>query len=217
MADASELKTYYAQRASEYEEVYRKPERQADLATLKERLRALLAGHDVLEVACGTGYWTAEFAPSASSVVAADVNEEVLQLARAKQYAPDRVRFVHADAYALGNVDGIFTAGFAGFWLSHVLKTDRSRFLDAFHTRLHPGGLVVMMDNMFVEGSNHPITRTDDAGNTYQQRRLRNGTGFEVLKNFPDQHELRAMLGRRAVDVRFEQLQYYWLLAYNIA
>ena len=49
------LLDYYARRAEEYEQIYQKPERQAKLALLKACLVKLLAGRDVLEVACGTG------------------------------------------------------------------------------------------------------------------------------------------------------------------
>ena len=50
-----DLRTYYGKRASEYEKIYDKPERQAELAWLRERIPRLFAGRDVLEIACGTG------------------------------------------------------------------------------------------------------------------------------------------------------------------
>ena len=51
---------YYAQRAAEYERVFDKPHRQADIATLKAWLRDQFAGRRVLEVATGTGFWLPE-------------------------------------------------------------------------------------------------------------------------------------------------------------
>ena len=45
---------YYQQRAPEYDEVYAKPERQADLAELRRLLPPLVAGRRVLEIAAGT-------------------------------------------------------------------------------------------------------------------------------------------------------------------
>jgi hypothetical protein len=38
------METYYAKRAAEYEKIYHKPERQADLARLRDDLPALFAG-----------------------------------------------------------------------------------------------------------------------------------------------------------------------------
>jgi len=47
----------------------------------------------VLEAACGTGYWTAVAAEAVTHVTAFDVNESVLELARAKGLDPRRVEF----------------------------------------------------------------------------------------------------------------------------
>ncbi len=86
-----ELQQYYSRRASEYEEIYQKPERQQDLAKLKILLADLLRGHRVLELACGTGYWTEVIAVTAQSIVATDISEETLALAMRKAYPPNRV------------------------------------------------------------------------------------------------------------------------------
>ena len=71
------LKEYYAARAEEYEQIYELPERQEDIARLRAMLQALFSGHDVLEVACGTGYWTLPISLTARSILATDVGEEV--------------------------------------------------------------------------------------------------------------------------------------------
>ncbi len=79
-----QLADYYAKRATEYERIYAKPERQADLAALRARIGKIFKGKHVLELACGTGYWTDVIASSAAQVTALDVNEEVLKIARTK-------------------------------------------------------------------------------------------------------------------------------------
>ena len=81
---ATDMVQYYADRASEYERIYAKPERQSDLATLKDLIRKTFLDRSVLEIACGTGYWTEVLAGCAQSVVATDINEDVLEIARAK-------------------------------------------------------------------------------------------------------------------------------------
>ncbi|HEY6168738.1 MAG TPA: class I SAM-dependent methyltransferase, partial [Verrucomicrobiae bacterium] len=58
MSGGGQLAEYYARRAGEYERIYAKPERQADLAALRARLAEAFRGRRVLEIACGTGYWT---------------------------------------------------------------------------------------------------------------------------------------------------------------
>jgi demethylmenaquinone methyltransferase/2-methoxy-6-polyprenyl-1,4-benzoquinol methylase len=216
MKPASNLPDYYARRAGEYEKIFAKPERQADLADLRTLLPGLFAGRDVLEVACGTGYWTPLISGSARSILATDINAEVLEVARHKTYPNPNVEFKIADAFTLANVTGRFSAGFAGFWWSHIPNQRLTDFLDCFHSKLCPGALVVFLDNNYVEGSNTPIARRDRDGNTFQKRKLEDGAEFEVLKNFPSEAELRTSVNARADAVEVTQFKYYWCLRYTL-
>ena len=206
---------YYARRASEYERVYQKPERQGDLRRLTNLLSTAFVGQDVLEVACGTGYWTQFIAKSARSIVAADINPEVLDIARRKKYASCRVTFLKSDAYLLAEVEAHCTAGFHGFWWSHIPIQKVVAFLNTFHSALLQDALVVMVDNAYVGGSSTPISRRDNDGNTYQIRQLQDGSKHEILKNFPSPEELRTALQPHATDVQVTQLDYYWMVRYR--
>ena len=59
---------YYQRWAPEYDEVYTRPERQADLQTVRARLIGWFAGKHVVEVAAGTGWWTSVLADRKSVV-----------------------------------------------------------------------------------------------------------------------------------------------------
>jgi demethylmenaquinone methyltransferase/2-methoxy-6-polyprenyl-1,4-benzoquinol methylase len=208
---SAELVDYYRRRAAEYEAIYAKPERQADLALLRQKIPDRLRGACVLEIACGTGYWTQLVASVAARVVATDVAEEPMRIARAKRYGGN-VEFSLADAYALPESLGTFNAALAVFWWSHVPRERIGAFLASLHARLEPGARVVMMDNRYVEGSSTPITEIDAQGNTYQPRRLGDGSLVRVLKNFPSEEELRSQLP----GVCCEALEYYWLAEYRL-
>ncbi len=208
---------YYRRRASEYERIYDKPERQADLAVLRERLPRELAGRDVLEIACGTGYWTQVFAPAVHSILAVDLAEETLDIACSKEYAFGKVRFGRADAYRLDDLQGSFDAGLAAFWWSHIPRERVAEFLAGWHHRLGSGARVVLLDNRYAEGSSTPISRTDEAGNTYQLRKLADGSGHEVLKNFPQREEMASALGTSATAFDWIELPYYWVALYTVA
>jgi demethylmenaquinone methyltransferase/2-methoxy-6-polyprenyl-1,4-benzoquinol methylase len=210
------LKDYYARRAREYERIYDKPERQDDLARLREIVPSLLDGRDVLEIACGTGYWTQHVATRAASVLATDVNEEVLELARQKSFPRDNVAFARVDIYSDDDPGRRFDAGLGAFWWSHVPRQGIGRFLECFHRRLAPGAAVVFLDNRYVEGSSTPPTRTDDDGNTYQTRKLDDGTQYEVLKNFPNEAELSGALGKCAATLEYAKLDYFWYATYRV-
>jgi ubiquinone/menaquinone biosynthesis C-methylase UbiE len=206
---------YYAKRANEYERIYEKPERQNDLAKLKKLFQKTCAGHEVFEVACGTGYWTQAISQTTTSITATDFNEEVLQIARSKKYGC-KVSFRKADAFNLSFPQNNFSAGLAAGWWSHLRKSEIKNFLSQFHRQFSPDTLMVFMDNKYVSGSNTPISRTDDEGNTYQLRKLENGNEYEVLKNFPDEKEARKIIGDSAVEICWTELQYYWLLTYKL-
>lgn len=210
------LEAYYAQRAAEYESIYQKPERQADLARLRSGLPVLFKGERVLEIACGTGYWTPLIAAQAESVLAIDYAEETLSIARSKNYPKPNVRFERGDAYALPAWPQKFSACFAGFWWSHVPLGRLDAFLDGLQSRLEPRARVAFLDNRYVEGSSTPLSRRDPEGNSYQQRRLADGTSHEVLKNFPTEQELRLRLRRFGTDIGFSEYEYYWLATYRI-
>ena len=210
------LERYYSRRAGEYEQVYQKPERQQELEWLRRRIPEVFAGRTVLEVACGTGYWTQYIARKARMVHACDINEAVLEIARDKPIPRARVSFFKADAVSLEGVPAGCDAAFAGFWWSHVKKSGIQQFVRNLSARLEPGSVVAILDNTFFEGSSTPVSRRDAEGNTYQMRKLANGEEFEVLKNFPTADELAEAVRPVARAAHLESLTYYWLMVFTL-
>jgi ubiquinone/menaquinone biosynthesis C-methylase UbiE len=215
MNTTDDMRDYYARRAAEYERIYAKPERQGDLHKMEAWLPGCFAGRNVLEVACGTGWWTQFAARNATRWLATDINEETLAIARSK-LLPGNVQLRNADAYAPGGIDGAFDAAFAGFWWSHVPLARLPSWLDTLYAKLQPGARVVFIDNLYVEGSSTPLSRRDADGNTYQQRTLDDGSAHEVLKNFPTREEALAVIGPRAHNAQWQQWMHYWALSYEV-
>jgi demethylmenaquinone methyltransferase/2-methoxy-6-polyprenyl-1,4-benzoquinol methylase len=213
--DNIDLAAYYQQRARHYDQVYAKPERQADLRHLEAVLPALFTGRDVLEVAAGTGYWTGFIATTATTVTATDVNSGPFAIALSRSYPRGNVRLQQADAFALDQLHGTFTASFVGFWWSHITHLDTDRFLRGLCTRLQPRSPVAIVDNRYVEGSSHPISHTDAGGNTYQHRTVADGSRHRVLKNFPTAAHLRTAVAPYATHLDVLELNYYWLLSFT--
>lgn len=202
---------YYRRRAAYYERVYHKPERQADLRAMESWVTCAFRGRHVLELACGTGWWTSHGARDAKRWLATDLNPETMELARHKAL-PASVEFACLDAYALDGLDpdATFDAAFAGCWWSHVPLQRLQPWIAMLHARLQPGARVVFLDNSFVQTSNLPITRSDANGNTYQTRTLDDGSVHEVLKNFPTPEQVRAAAGTRASDFTWTTWTHYW-------
>jgi len=211
-----DIEQYYADRAYEYDKTYLRPERQKDIKKLHKLLKNLLSGHIVLEVACGTGYWTKTIASVSKFITAVDINKKVLQIAKNREIPSDKVIFVQDDVYSLNKIQNNFSAGFAGFWWSHVLKSKLKGFLALFQSKLQSDALVVFIDNRRVKRSSTPIIRIDNDGNTYQIRKLEDGREYEVLKNFPTKQEILETLGNKIKNFKMELLKYFWLVSYNI-
>jgi demethylmenaquinone methyltransferase/2-methoxy-6-polyprenyl-1,4-benzoquinol methylase len=209
------VQKYYAARAAEYDQVYAKPERQADLRKIERWLPSVLAGRSVLEIACGTGYWTRIFAPYCARVVAIDSALETIRVARSHATFGS-VEFVVGDAYDLPVQPRPLGAGFAGFWWSHIPHARVGEFIRGFHAALEPGAPVVLLDNLFVPGSSTPIAEQDPEGNTFQIRPLTDGTSHRVLKNFPTKRELLAALSPQATRLRYHEWEFYWALEYVV-
>lgn len=210
----TDLVLYYKERAQEYEQVYQKPERQEELRQLTKLLQDIFKDKTVFEVACGTGYWTERIAETAHFILATDINEAVLEVARAKSYPNENVNYKQADLFKLKQA-AKYESLFGGFIWSHIKLEALPAFLSIINSCVNPGGTVVLVDNNFVEGSSLPISHRDEQGNTYQTRTLANGSTHQVLKNFPTESQLRQLLQGIATDIRLTNLPHYWLLTYK--
>lgn len=206
------MEGYYSARAREYEAVYFRDDevRQLELTQIRNTMRELFRGKAVLEVACGTGYWTQFLAQVARRVVAIDASWDVLAIAKEKRLAPDTVIFSHGDAYQLNAVPGNFTGSVANFWLSHVPRAHIQEFLHHWTSRLGPGATVFMADNVYNAGVGGELVTKKGSDNTYKIRPLADGRTYEVLKNYYGMDELRSLLAPYADDLQIHVGTCYW-------
>lgn len=207
------LEKYYAQCASSYDDVYEQEDRQDDLETLQDHVAELLQGHTVLELACGSGYWTEYIAMGAKAVTALDSSPEMLALAAQRELDKEVVTFIQGDALVLPAdiAPGQYTAVFAAGWWSHIDRAEQDQYLAQLRTKLGKDVLLVLIDSNQIEGLSLPIARTDADGNTYQFRVTPAGERLEILKNYPTDSWLRKRLNTAAQVVRTKRFDYYWM------
>ncbi|MFM7532550.1 MAG: class I SAM-dependent methyltransferase [Rubrivivax sp.] len=212
------MNDYYARRAPEYDRIYERPERQADLRSIRAWLGTQFRGRRVLDVACGTGYWTPLLAAQAESVRGIDAAEPTLQIARRRPVSAGcTVHFEVGDAYALPRTAPPCNAAFAGFWISHVPRARMREFLRGLQAVLEPGSPVVFLDNLYVSGHSTPLSEPDANGDTWQWRVLADGSRHRVLKNYPDEAQLREALGPLASAVDYLAWEHYWAVRWTTA
>jgi ubiquinone/menaquinone biosynthesis C-methylase UbiE len=209
------MEIYYRERAAEYDKFYEIPERQHDLARLRSWLVDCVRGRAILEVAAGTGYWTEAAAAVARAITATDYNAEMLAIAATRKLGP-HVTLRTADAFALPEFLSKFDAGMAHLWWSHVGKERRQEFLSHFASRLQPGAVVLMIDQVFVEGRTSAASRQDEWGNLLTLRTLENGATFEIIKNYPSSEELHNDFAQVFQDIEITLLPHFWALSARV-
>jgi ubiquinone/menaquinone biosynthesis C-methylase UbiE len=210
----SDLVSYYRDRGKEYEKVYHKPERQNELLLVEQILQDIFRDKKVFEIACGTGFWTQKISETAKSILATDINDTVIGIAKSKHYSRANVDFKVADLFQLKEPDKRESL-FGGFIWSHIKLQDISHFIESCNNVVESSGAVVFIDNNYVEGSSLPITETDSFGNTYQARKLEDGRTHKVVKNFPTREFIQQTLAGKVNDIDFLSFQYYWILKYK--
>jgi len=206
------LISYYKARANEYEQIYYRdiPLRRKEIDVEVERLRKLVDGKEVLEIACGTGYWTKIISESASSIIATDISKEMINEARKKSYVT-KPSFVCADLYHLPLEKLTFDIVILGFWFSHHPRQHYSKLCDLLCYSLKSEGLIWMIDNNPpAEGANVESVKTDEHGNNFKRRYLENGREFIILKNYFKKKELKDIFSVFFDVSNINYNNYYW-------
>jgi 2-polyprenyl-3-methyl-5-hydroxy-6-metoxy-1,4-benzoquinol methylase len=101
----------------------------------------LKSGVHALEIGCGTGNFTESFASSGAKLLALDISEDLLELAR-ERHLPDTVRFV-CQPFETLDMPGTFDAIIGSSVLHHLDIT--LALAEIFHL-LKPGGIIAFAE-----------------------------------------------------------------------
>jgi SAM-dependent methyltransferase len=217
MSLSDDVAEYYSAMAGEYDVTagYTDPAAEERRLPIKRRFQKALSGKDVLEIACGTGYWTEVISVTARSVLAVDVNQRMISIARKRFSSAANVRCQVADVYTLNGISGHFTGAFAHWWWSHIPRPRIRTFLTTLHGKLASGAFVLFADQLPYDWKNR---RSDEDGNLLEERILANGLKFEIVKNFPSEQEIVRSLSGIAEGVTYREYPEgrYWTVCYNV-
>ena len=211
---------YYNDRASEYDEWWERRGRYdhgpaENAAWFRERdqvyrvLEGLGLRGPVLELACGTGTWTAPLSRVAAPVTAVDGSAEMLAINR-RRVGSSGVRYVQADLFSW-EPDQRYAAVVFCFGLSHVPPERLDAFLRMLHRALAPGGAV-----FFVDSRRDPCTTTADQPlpapeQPWLTRRLNDGREYPIIKLFYEPAALEARFTTNGMRVKVAETERFFL------
>jgi len=207
----AEQRTFYRQRAPEYDEWWqrrgrydrgedeaREWDRQVDhISAALERFGAV---GDVLELAGGTGWWTARLVETARTLTVVDASPETLDINRERVGSRPNLTYVVADLFDW-QPEHSYDVVFFFFWLSHV---PRARFRPFWHLvgrSLREGGRVFLIDNRRDPTLNTADPYVFESADDVQRRKLNDGSEHRVVKVFyePDVLAVRLVARRETL------------------
>lgn len=173
-----------------------------ELDTATTWIDALPLGGEIVELAAGTGWWSALLATK-GELHAYDAASAPLDRARDRLVAHRLRAHLHVrDAWAAPDraVDALFT----GFWLSHVPRPRLAEFLVIARTWLRSGGIYAAIDSQ-PDAASGTVDWPPAPAPDLARRRLADGREFTIPKVHYRAEELTAALqsaGFGDVEVR---------------
>jgi len=212
---------YYRARATEYDEWFLRLGRYdhgealnrqwfGEVADVQRALDQFAPRGRVLELACGTGWWTEQLARYAQEVTAVDASPEVITLNREKLGARDNVRYVEADLFSW-EPEEAYDVVFFSFWLSHVPPARFDEFWGMVRRSLVPTGRVFFIDSLFSDTSSAQGHHREGPAAVTTVRRLNDGRDYRIFKVFYSPGELDQQLARLAWRAEVDRTAKYFL------
>lgn len=188
---------YYDERASEYEEAYvlgtgtasiPDPEVFRREASLLTRMVEHFARGRLVDLACGTGYWLPHYVAGCSSITLIDQAPRMLQECRKKIAsldALDRVTIVQDDVLEHSFQPRAFDSALVGFLISHLTDEEEPQLFERLKTILDADGRFLILDSAWSPERARVNRKTER-----QERRLNDGSRFEVYKRYIDRQNV---------------------------
>lgn len=211
---------YYRARAAEYDEWFLRRGRYdqgeaharqwfAEVEQVQQALAAFGPRGDVLELACGTGWWTQRLEPWARTLTAVDAAAEVIALNK-QRLKSAKVNYVHADIFQWQAVQ-TFDAVFFSFWLSHVPLERFSAFWQSLRSCLKKGGRVFFVDSLYHQAATAKDQSVGGPDEEVVTRRLNDGRTFDIVKIFYRPEQLAARLEALGWQAEVQQTERFFL------
>jgi hypothetical protein len=100
----------------------------------------------------------------------------------------------------------------AEFCWSRLKREGQDAFLARVKKAADKNALLVLLDEVYVEGVSNTVARTDAQGNTYEIVTAEDGTRAERVMSYPTDSALRKRLANAAKEIRVARWEYFWVL-----
>lgn len=209
---------YYSKRAKEYDEIYYRPDkiRLREQKFIAEYIKKIFKGKYVLELACGTGFWTRYLLKSARKILATDYSNNMLEIASRRLAKNFNTILLKADAYNPPISFPKYNAAMVNFWFSHIPRKRIKKFLATLHSRLSKNSVVIFIDGVYIEGLGGELILKDKHKDSFKRRTLNLGEQFDILKNYYSEEELKAIFSKHSKRLEIKYLTNFWIVKYQI-
>jgi len=212
--------SYYQARSQEYDEWFYRQGRYdrgealnrrwfSEVEEVRRALHAFEPAGNVLEIACGTGLWTAQIVQHATQVTAIDAVSEVLEINRTRVRS-SKVHYLQANIFEWQPHEWFDTIFFA-FWLSHVPPERFEAFWALVKSALKPSGRVFLIDSRYDSTSTAQDHALEGSKATSVSRRLNDGREFRIVKVFYDAAHLTERLAQTGWQFKIEETSHYFI------
>jgi SAM-dependent methyltransferase len=148
-------------------------------------------GRSIVELGCGSGFWTFALARTARKVIGMDTNRSVMEVAAGRCHCFPYIHFQIGDERHIPDAVPRFTGAMANFLFSQVSSTELKDFLARIHKKLASQARVIFIDY---------TRQTDQQKNTYTEKELR---------------EIFAPYAPKTLEIF--SLSHFWCVGYELA
>ena len=156
----------------------------------------------VIDLACGTGFWLPHYAAACSHVTLFDQSDKMLDECRKKVDAhglADRCVLLRGDVLDHQFPAARYDCALVGFLLSHLTEAEEARLFDALKRMLAPSGHFLLLESAWSPERAKVNPKADQ-----QERRLNDGTAFEIYKRYIDRDDVLEWQRRHDVALEIE-------------
>ena len=193
-----EIKSYYDERAEEYDEIYRgkghttlDPSSYLEDVVRASEIASQFGNGHLIDIGCGTGFWLQSYYRNCSEITLIDQSEKMLRECRKRITdlgLTHSVHFVQRDFLEVELEPSTFDSAFFGFLLSHFTTEQEKIFFLKLKGILKPQGQFMIVDSAW--NDERKKYRIKEG---IQERRLNDGRTFTIYKRYFEKSDIDEM------------------------